>query len=65
MDCRIPTKILYMTKPSDPAKYVRKYSTDCGSTSDGVPISTRIFGARYIPIAVRANPAARPKATVV
>ena len=64
-DCRTPTKILYMTTPIDPAKYVRKYTIDSGSTSAGVPINTRIFGARSIPKIVSAAPATSPNATVV
>ena len=64
-DCRTPTKILYMTTPIDPAKYVRKYTIDSGSTSAGVPINTRIFGARNIPKTVSTAPATSPNATVV
>ena len=51
--------------PIDPAKYVRKYTIDSGSTSAGVPINTRIFGARNIPRTVSKAPDTSPNATVV
>ena len=56
---------LYITTPTDPAKYVRKYTIDSGNTSAGVPISTNIFGANTIPATINIKPDTNPKATVV
>ena len=49
----------------DPAKYIRKYARELGSTSEGVPISKRILGAAIRPTAVSTAAHKRPKLIVV
>ena len=65
IDCKMLAPMLYTTTGMEPRKYTRKYSTDWGSTSGGVPIRTRICGVSHAPTTVSTPPAAKPSATEV
>ena len=61
----MPVKVLYSTEAKLPAKKIRKYRMDRGSTFSGVRIHRRIWGVNSMPITVSSTPHRHPKATSV